>query len=222
MYLDKVTILKTRLNCSIQPVEPRIKPKINLIKTKKGKKSVKPKIKIKKKKSIKSRVKPKNRPFFGSLTGLIYKTIDKAHGYSAKQWENTKKKKKKSKQKTKETHNMKEACGGTSVAWGKSYPKTQETSFSKKNKKKKQGTYVICYTSIYCLMSLTTRERMIREGSRRNSILACRTNTTWHHTVGWTVQQFLSLINNPTYKTTPHPVPNPSQYSQKFSQIYAA
>ena len=85
MYLDKVTILKTRLNCSIQPVEPRIKPKINLIKTKKGKKSVKPKIKIKKKKSIKSRVKPKNRPFFGSLTGLIYKTIDKALGYSAKQ-----------------------------------------------------------------------------------------------------------------------------------------
>ena len=87
MYLDKVTILKTRLNCSIQPVEPRIKPKINLIKTKKGKKSVKPKIKIKKKKkkSIKNRVKPKNRPFFCSLTGLIYKTIDKAHGYSAKQ-----------------------------------------------------------------------------------------------------------------------------------------
>ena len=110
---------------------------------------------------------------------------------------------------------MKEACGGTSVAWGKSYPKTQETSFSKK-KKKKQGTYVICYTSIYYLMSLTTRERMIREGSRGNSILACSTNTTWHHTVGWTVQQFLSLINNPTYKSTPHPVPNPSQLSQKI------
>ena len=85
MYLDKVIILKTRLNWSIQPVEPRIEPKINLIKTKKGKKSVKPKIKLKKKKSIKNRVKPKNRPFFCSLTGLIYKTIDKAHGYSAKQ-----------------------------------------------------------------------------------------------------------------------------------------
>ena len=50
MYLDKVIILKTRLNWSIQPVEPRIEPKINLIKTKKGKKSVKPKIKLKKKK----------------------------------------------------------------------------------------------------------------------------------------------------------------------------
>ena len=80
VYLDKVTILKTRLNWSIQLVEPGIEPKINLIKTKIGKKSVKPK-----KKSIKNRVKPKNRPFFCSLTGLIYKTIDKAHGYSAKQ-----------------------------------------------------------------------------------------------------------------------------------------
>ena len=37
VYLDKVTILKTRLNWSIQPVEPRIEPKINLIKTKKAK-----------------------------------------------------------------------------------------------------------------------------------------------------------------------------------------
>ena len=85
MYLDKVTILKTRLNWSIQPVEPGIEPKINLIKTKKAKNRSNQKKKLKKKKSIKNRVKPKNRPFFCSLTGLIYKTIDKAHGYSAKQ-----------------------------------------------------------------------------------------------------------------------------------------
>ena len=102
-------------------------------------------------------------------------------------------------------------------AWREEKPiPKRKKHLSPKKKKKKQETYVICYTSIYDLMSLTTRERMIREGSRGNSILACRTNTTWHHTVGWTVQQFLSLINNPTYKSTPHRVPNPSQYSQKI------
>ena len=37
MYLDKVTFLKTGLDGSIQPIEPRIEPKIGPIKAKKGK-----------------------------------------------------------------------------------------------------------------------------------------------------------------------------------------
>ena len=77
--------------------------------------------------------------FLGSLTGLIFKTIEKAHGYSAKRWENAR-------QKTKETHNVKEARGGRSVAWGKSYPKKLQTSFSKK--KKKQETYVRAFAAV--------------------------------------------------------------------------
>ena len=81
VYLDKITILKTRLDWSIQLVEPRIEPKINLIKTKKGKKSVKPK----KKNPSRIELNQKIGHFFGSLTGIIFKTIDKAHGYSAKQ-----------------------------------------------------------------------------------------------------------------------------------------
>lgn len=69
----------------------------------------------------------------------------------------------------------------------------------------------------------TTRERMIREASwRGNSILAWSTNTTWHHTVGWTVQQFLNLINHPTYKsTTPDAIVLHNTH-KKFSQIFTA
>ena len=57
---------------------------------------------------------------------------------------------------------------------------------------------------IYYLRSPEIRGRRIREGSQSWHV---NRTTTWHSADGWTVQQFLNVIGNPIYKSSPTPHP---------------
>ena len=57
---------------------------------------------------------------------------------------------------------------------------------------------------IYYLTSPEIRERRIREGSQSWRV---NRTTTWYNPEGWTVQQFLNVIGNPTYKSSTTPIP---------------
>ena len=75
------------------------------------------------------------------------------------------------------------------MAWGKPVPKKQQNSSS---------------IFIYYLRSPEIRGRRIREGSQSWHV---NRTTTWHSADGWTVQQFLNVIGNPTFKISPTPQP---------------